>query len=45
LEGSSTISADGVQESLTSGELVLVPAECCDIEFEGTARFMEVYIK
>jgi mannose-6-phosphate isomerase len=45
LEGSATISADGVQESLTSGELVLVPAECCDIEFEGTARFMEVYIK
>jgi mannose-6-phosphate isomerase len=45
LEGSATISVDGVQESLTSGELVLVPAECCDIEFEGTARFMEVYIK
>jgi mannose-6-phosphate isomerase len=45
LEGSATISVDGVQESLASGELVLVPAECCDIEFEGTARFMEVYIK
>ena len=45
LEGSATISVDGVQESLDSGELVLVPAECCDVEFVGTARLMEVYIK
>ncbi len=45
LEGSATISVDGVQESLDSGELVLVPAECCDVEFMGTARLMEVYIK
>ena len=45
LEGSTTISVDGVQESLDSGELVLVPAECCDVEFVGTARLMEVYIK
>ena len=45
LEGSATISVDGVQESLDSGELVLVPAECCDVEFVGAARLMEVYIK
>lgn len=45
LEGSATISVDGVQESLDSGELVLLPAECCDVEFVGTARLMEVYIK
>ena len=45
LEGSATIAVDGVQESLDSGELVLVPAECCDVEFVGTARLMEVYIK
>ena len=45
LEGSATISADGVEESLTAGELVLVPAECCDVEFTGSARLMEVYIK
>lgn len=45
LEGSATISADGQKESLASGELVLVPAECCDVEFEGRARLMEVYIK
>ena len=45
LEGSATISADGQKESLALGELVLVPAECCDVEFEGCARLMEVYIK
>ena len=45
LEGNATISADGQKESLASGELVLVPAECCDVEFEGCARLMEVYIK
>jgi mannose-6-phosphate isomerase len=45
LEGSATISADGAKESLAAGELVLVPAECCEVEFEGEARLMEVYIK
>lgn len=45
LEGNATISADGQKESLALGELVLVPAECCDVEFEGCARLMEVYIK
>lgn len=45
LEGSATISADGAKESLAAGELVLVPAECCEVEFEGNARLMEVYIK
>ena len=45
LEGSTRIWADGVEESLVAGELVLVPAECCDVEFEGEARLMEVYIK
>ena len=45
LEGSVNISADGATETLKESELVLVPAECCDIEFEGTAKIMEVYIK
>lgn len=45
LEGSARISADGAEESLVAGELVLVPAECSDIEFVGEARLMEVYIK
>lgn len=45
LEGSVNISADGATETLKESELVLVPAECCDIEFEGSAKIMEVYIK
>ncbi len=45
LEGKATISADGAEESIVAGELVLVPAECCEVEFSGEARFMEVYIK
>ena len=45
LEGKATISADGAEESIAAGELVLVPAECCEVEFTGEARLMEVYIK
>ena len=45
LEGSVRITADGAEESLAEGELVLIPAECCDIAFEGNAKLMEVYIR
>lgn len=45
LEGSVRISADGSEESLNAGELVLVPAECSEVTFVGEARLMEVYIK
>lgn len=45
LEGAAKISADGQEETLASGELVLVPAECSVVEFDGEARLMEVYIK
>ena len=45
LDGAAKISADGQEETLTSGELVLVPAECSVVEFDGKARLMEVYIK
>ncbi len=45
LEGKCDISVDGTTESLDSGELVLVAAEACDVEFKGSARIMEVYIK
>ena len=45
LEGSVRISADGAEESLDAGELVLVPAECSEVAFVGEARLMEVYIK
>lgn len=43
--GDFKISADGKEESLVNGELILVPAQCCDIEFEGNGQIMEVYIK
>lgn len=45
LEGSVRITADGAEESLAEGELVLIPAECCDIEFVGNAKLMEIYIR
>ena len=45
LEGKCNITVDGTTESLSAGELVLVAAEACDIEFTGEARLMEVYIK
>lgn len=45
LDGAAKISADGQEETLASGELVLVPAECSVVEFDGKARLMEVYIK
>lgn len=45
LEGKCNINVDASTESLNAGELVLVAAEACDIEFTGEARLMEVYIK
>ena len=44
IKGDMTIIADGVSESLKEGEVVLIPAEMCDISIEGTGRVMEVYI-
>lgn len=44
LNGSATISIDGGKEELTAGELVLIPAEACEVAIEGTAQLMEVYI-
>ncbi|MBP3548264.1 MAG: class I mannose-6-phosphate isomerase [Alistipes sp.] len=45
LNGSVRIVADGVEESLAEGEVVLIPAEVCDVEIDGDAKVMEVYIK
>ena len=45
INGSVRLTTDGVEETLTEGEVVLVPAETCDISFEGNAKLMEVYIK
>lgn len=44
LNGSVRIIADGVEESLAEGEVVLIPAEMNDIRIEGDAKIMEVYI-
>ena len=44
LSGSATISIDGGKEELTASELVLIPAEACEVAIEGTAQLMEVYI-
>ncbi len=45
LSGNATIAVDGGKEELAAGELVLVPAEACEITVEGNAQLMEVYIK
>jgi mannose-6-phosphate isomerase len=45
LLGDVTIVADGVEELLHEGEVVLIPAETCDVEILGQGRVMEVYIE
>ncbi len=44
LSGHATISIDGGKEELEMGELVLIPAEACEIDIVGDAQLMEVYI-
>ena len=43
--GDVTIVADGVEESLREGEVVLIPAEVGDVDIKGNGRVMEVYIE
>ena len=45
LNGSVRIVADGNEETLAEGEVILIPAEVNDITIEGDAKLMEVYIK
>ena len=45
LSGSMTITIDGGSERVEEGELVLIPAEACDIDIQGNGQLMEVYIK
>lgn len=45
LNGSVRIVADGNEETLVEGEVILIPAEVNDITIEGDAKLMEVYIK
>jgi mannose-6-phosphate isomerase len=44
LNGSVRIIADGQEETLEEGEVILIPAETGDITIEGNAKLMEVYI-
>jgi mannose-6-phosphate isomerase len=44
LNGSARIIADGNEENLDEGEVILIPAEVNDITIEGNAKLMEVYI-
>ena len=43
--GDVTIVADGVEESLRDGEVVLIPAEVGDVDIKGNGRVMEVFIE
>ena len=45
LNGSVDIVADGYQESLVEGELILIPAEMNEIEVKGSGRLMEVFVR
>ena len=44
LNGSARIIADGVEETLEEGEVILIPAEVSEVVAEGNAKLMEVYI-
>ena len=44
LNGAARIIADGQEETIEEGEVILIPAECGDITIEGSAKLMEVYI-
>ena len=44
LNGSARLIADGIEESLDEGEVILIPAETGEVIVEGNAKLMEVYI-
>lgn len=44
LNGSVRIIADGNEEELQEGEVILIPAETSEVLVEGDAKLMEVYI-
>ena len=45
LKGDATIVADGIEETLADGVVILVPAETYDVAIKGNAQIMEVYVK
>ena len=44
LNGTARIIADGQEENLEEGEVILIPAEVGNITLEGSAKLMEVYL-
>lgn len=44
LNGSVRLVADGTEEHLDEGEVILIPAEVSELTIEGSAKLMEVYI-
>ena len=45
LKGDATVVADGNEEALAEGEVMLIPAETYDVAIKGNAQIMEVYVK
>ena len=45
LKGDAVVVADGNEESLAEGEVMLIPAETYDVTIKGNAQIMEVYVK
>ena len=45
LKGDAMVVADGNEESLAGGEVMLIPAETYDVTIKGNAQIMEVYVK
>lgn len=45
LNGNATLVADGTEETLNEGEVILIPAESMEVTIKGEAKIMEVYVK
>ena len=45
IKGDATVVADGNEETLAEGEVMLIPAETYDVAIKGNAQIMEVYVK
>lgn len=45
LKGDAMVVADGNEEALAEGEVMLIPAETYDVTIKGNAQIMEVYVK
>lgn len=44
-EGSATIETDGGSETISAGEVMLIPADAAEVTIKGTATILEYYIE